>query len=136
MHRKGIGDIGALLQFLAAFDRDRERAHLEALRIEPGLAVAHVELPAVPGATQQFADAIAVVDAGLRRCQPRDAGGLVQRRALVRAAIEQREELAVDMKHDDVASLDADHLVAAEWNLRGARDDVTSHAWRFPFYSR
>src|ERR1700749_543304 len=98
MDREGLGDVGPLLhllgQFLAAFDRDRERADLEALRIAPGLAGAHVELPAVPGAAQEFADARALVDSGLRRGQARHAGGLLQRRALMRTAIEQREELA------------------------------------------
>jgi hypothetical protein len=38
----------------------------------------------------------------------------------MRAAVEQREEPAIDMEHDDVASLDVDHLVAAFWNLSGA----------------
>src|SRR5271165_3131382 len=44
MHRKGLGDVGALDGFfgklLAAFDRDRKGPHLDALGIEPGLAVA------------------------------------------------------------------------------------------------
>jgi hypothetical protein len=31
------------------------------------------------------------------------------------------------MKHDDVAAVDADHLVAAGRDLRGASDDVTGH---------
>jgi hypothetical protein len=43
----------------------------------------------------------------------------------MRAAVEQREELAIDMEHDDVASLDVDHLVAAFWNLSGAGDYTT-----------
>src|SRR6185312_5912442 len=77
-HLKGLGDIGSLLQFLTAFDRDRVGTHLEPFRVEPGLAVAHVELPAMPGAAQQFADTVAVVDSGLRRRQPRHAGRLVE----------------------------------------------------------
>src|SRR5580704_9898973 len=135
MHRKGLCHIRALLeslleffgQLLAALDCDRIGSYLDPLRIEPGLAGAHVEFPAVPGAAQQLADAGALVDAGLRRRQPRHACRLVERRALVRAAVEQRKELAVDMKHDDVAAVDADHLVAAGRNFRGARDDVTGH---------
>ena len=35
----------------------------------------------------------------------------------MRAAIEQREELAVDVEHDDVAAVDADNLVAAGRDL-------------------
>ena len=46
----------------------------------------------------------------------------------MRAAVEQREEFAVDMEHDDVAAVDFNHLVAAGRNIRGAGDDVTGHA--------
>src|SRR6516225_7614554 len=49
MYRECFGDIGSLGHSLsklrAAFDRNGKRANLESLRIEPGLAVAHVELP-------------------------------------------------------------------------------------------
>jgi hypothetical protein len=45
----------------------------------------------------------------------------------MRATIEQREEFAVDMEHDDVAALHADHLVAAGRDLCGAGDNVTGH---------
>src|SRR5918998_683415 len=44
--RKRLGHVWPLLQFFAAFDRDRIGAHLHPFRIEPGLAVAHVEFPA------------------------------------------------------------------------------------------
>ena len=46
----------------------------------------------------------------------------------MRAAIEQREELAVDVEHDDVAAIDVDHLVAAGRDVGGAGDDVAGHA--------
>jgi hypothetical protein len=117
VHRKGLGDVRPILQFFAAFDRDRMGANLDALRVEVRLSVAHVEFPAVPRAAQEFADARALVDTGLRRGQPRDAGGLLLRRTLMRAAIEQRKELAVDVEHDDVAAVDAKHLVAAGRNV-------------------
>jgi hypothetical protein len=45
----------------------------------------------------------------------------------VGAAIQQREELAIDVEYDDVAAVDLDDLVAAGWNVRSARDDVTGH---------
>jgi hypothetical protein len=45
----------------------------------------------------------------------------------MRAAVEQREEFAIDMEHDDIAAIDRKHLVAAGRNLGGARDDVTGH---------
>src|SRR5215472_8433476 len=131
MHRESLGDVRPLLhlfsQLLAALHGDRERADPEARRIEPGLAGAHVELPAMPGAAQELADAGALVDTGLGRGQARHAGGLVERRAFMRAAVQQREELAIDMEHDDVAAVDADHLVAARRDVRGTRDDVTGH---------
>ena len=66
MDREGLGDIWAFCQGLAILDHDGIGADLDALRIEPGLAVAHVELPTVPGAAQEFADALADIDAGLR----------------------------------------------------------------------
>src|SRR3979490_2443207 len=116
VHRKRFRDIRPLGQRLAVLDHDRKGPHFHARRVEPGLAGAHVELPPVPGATQEFADARALVDAGLRRGQPRYACGLVERRARMWAAIEQRKELAVDMEHQDVASVDANHLVAAGRN--------------------
>src|SRR3977135_879356 len=82
----------------------------------------------MPGTAQQFADPRALVDSGLGRGQPRHAGGLVERGALMRATIKQREELAIDVKHHDVAAVDADDLVAAGRYLRGASDDVPGHA--------
>src|SRR5262245_44099392 len=94
MDRERLRHVRPLLQFLATLDRDRIGADLDALRVEPGLAVAHVEFPAVPRAAQRFADARALVDSGLRRGQAGDAGGLFQRRALVRTTIEQRKEFA------------------------------------------
>src|SRR6201995_4873451 len=100
MHRKRFGYVGPLLQSLAALDRDRIGTDFHPLRIEPGLTVAHVEFPAVPRTAQELADPRALVDAGLRRRQPRHAGRLFQRRAGMRAAVEQREELAIDVEHD------------------------------------
>src|SRR5271168_209775 len=131
MHGKGFRDIWPLFhlfdELLTAFDRNGEGADLETLGVEPGLTVAHIELPAMPGTAQQFAHARAMIDARLRRRQPRHARRLVQRRALMRAAVQQRKELAVDMEHDNVAAVDADNLVAAGWNLASAGDDVTGH---------
>src|ERR1700750_2706836 len=43
VHRKRLGDIRPLGQRFALLDRYRVGPDLEALRIEPGLAVAHVE---------------------------------------------------------------------------------------------
>src|SRR5581483_1589475 len=127
MHRKRLGDIRPLRKLSAALHLDRIRPHLDPVGVEPGLAVAHVELPAVPCTAQELADARALVDAGLRRGQACDTGGLVERRALMGAAVEQCKELTIDMEHHDVPAIDLDHLVAAFGNLGGAGDDVTGH---------
>src|SRR5437762_9440627 len=124
---EGLGHIWALLQLFATLDGNRKGADFYALRIEPGLPVAHVEFPAVPAAAQEFADAGSLIDAGFRRGQPRHARGLVERRARVRTAVEQRKEFAIDVEDHDIAAFDANHLVAAGRDIRGARDDVTSH---------
>src|SRR6185503_16034909 len=102
---EGFGDIRPLRERFAVLDHNRIGSHLDAFRIEPGLSVAHVELPSVPGAAQQFADPRALVDAGLRRGQARNAGRLVERRAGMGTTVEQREELAIDVKYDDVAPI-------------------------------
>src|SRR3954469_13330787 len=71
MNRECLGDIRPLGQRLAILDHDRIGPDLDALGVEPGLAVAHVELPPVPGAAEQLPDPRAFVDAGLLRRQPR-----------------------------------------------------------------
>src|SRR4051812_35899244 len=81
----------------------------------------------MPGTAQHLADARALIDAGLGRGQPRHARRFLQRRAFVRAAVQQREELAIDVEHDDVAAGDIDDLVATGRDLRDGRDDVTGH---------
>ena len=42
---------------------------------------------------------------------------LLQWGAFMRAAVQQREELAIDMEHDDIAARDVDNLVAAGRDL-------------------
>src|SRR5580704_17512463 len=86
--RKRLGHERPLGQRLAVLDDHRIGANLDTRRIEIGLPVADVELPAVPGTPQHFADPRAVIDAGLGGCQPGDAYGLVERGAFVRAAVE------------------------------------------------
>jgi hypothetical protein len=45
----------------------------------------------------------------------------------MRAAIEQREEFAIDVEHDDVAAVDAKNLVAAGRDVGRSGDDVPGH---------
>src|ERR1700727_2212460 len=130
MDRKGFRHIGSLGERLAILDDNRISPDLDAFGIEPGLAVAHVEFPAVPGATEQFADTRALIHPGFRRGQPCYAGRLVERRTGMRAAIKQGEELAIGMEHDDVTALERDHFVTARRDVGGAGDDVTGHEER------
>src|SRR5260370_5553346 len=127
VNRKSLGHMRPLGQRLAVFDDNRIGSHLDAIRIEPGLPGADVELPSMPGATQEFADPRTLIDAGLRRGQACHARRLVKRRAFVRTAVEQREELAVDMEYNNVTAIYADNLVAAGRNLCGAGDNMPGH---------
>src|SRR5262249_61681184 len=52
--REGFRDIGPLHQRRPRLDRYLERPRASRVRIAPGLAGADVELPAVPGAAQEF----------------------------------------------------------------------------------
>src|SRR5947208_12719329 len=81
----------------------------------------------MPRAAQELADAVTDIDAGLWRRQSRNAGRFRQWRALMRTAIEQRKELAIDMEDHDIATLHVDNLVAAGSDICGTRDDVTCH---------
>ena len=65
---------------------------MHAVGIAPGLAGADIELPAMPGAAQHLALAGQAVFAGRRRYQAADDRPATERRALVRAAVDQREE--------------------------------------------
>src|ERR1044072_6243565 len=56
MHRKRLRHVRPFRQRFAVLDRHRIGPDLDALGVEPGLAGTHVELPAVPGAAQEFAD--------------------------------------------------------------------------------
>src|ERR1700733_10244818 len=130
MDRKGFRHIGSLGERLAILDDNRIGPDLDALGIEPGLAVAHVEFPAMPGATQQLTDTRALIHPGFRRGQPCYAGRPVERRTGMRAAIKQSEELAIGMEHDHVAALESDHLVTAWRDVGGTGNDVTGHDGR------
>src|SRR5258708_11840021 len=69
MHRKCLGHIRPLGQRLSVLDDHWIGTHLDPLRIEPGLAGAHVEFLSVPGAAQEFADPLALIDSRLLRGQ-------------------------------------------------------------------
>lgn len=81
----------------------------------------------MPGTAQHLPDPRALIDAGLGRGQPCHTSCFLQRGAFMRAAVQQRKELAVDVEHDDIAACDVDDLVAAGQDVAGSRDDVTGH---------
>src|SRR4029079_8592876 len=57
----------------------------------------------------------------------RDHPAGAQRSALMRAAVGQREILAVEIEHADLAAVDADDLAIARRDIDGAGDDLPLH---------
>ena len=82
-------------------DLDRIAAGTDRFWIGDGLAGADVEFPAVPGAAQDFAAAGVFVGAGLGGFDQAGGQAEAQTAALVRAAIEQAEILAVEVEDAD-----------------------------------
>src|SRR5205085_5132787 len=85
--REGLGDVGPLHQLRAGLDRDGKLSRAGGIRIAPGLPGADVELPAVPGAAQEFLVAGQPIVAGSLGLHQRDDAALAQRTAGVRTAI-------------------------------------------------
>src|SRR3954466_2584485 len=54
-HGDRFGDVGTLHQRIAGGDLHRVLSGLDARRLAPGLSVADVEFPAMPGAANDFA---------------------------------------------------------------------------------
>ena len=99
---EGLGDVRALDSLGPSRPAASARLHL--LRVAPGLAGADVELPGVPGATDDLAAADVFVLAGLlRRTRPREVA--LARQPPGAAAVRQREELAAEVEpHDGAAA--------------------------------
>src|SRR5690348_9681946 len=87
----GLGDIRALHDRGARLDIDGIGFYAEAARIAVGLARADVELPAVPGAADDFPELRVLDLAGVAGLRQTDQRTLAKSRALMRAAIEQAE---------------------------------------------
>ena len=77
------------------------------------LARAHVEFPPVPGAAQNFAGAGVFVMARLMRLDQAGQDAFAHRPALVRAAVEQPVEFAVQVENRDRAAAHRHQLAPA-----------------------
>ena len=95
-NRKGFGLKLALDQRPARFHLQLVAAHLGAVRFAPGFAGSQIELPAVPGTTEQFAPPAKLVRSRLGGFDQTDDAALAQRSPFMRAAVADGEVFAVD----------------------------------------
>src|SRR6185312_980181 len=93
-----------------------------------GLARANIELPAVPRATDDLTRPRVVDLAGIFGLRKPDQRPLAQPGALMRAAIQQAEKLALDVEDRDWPSVDGEKLARTRWQLLHRRDDMTGHS--------
>src|SRR5947209_18785021 len=99
----------------------------EALRVAIGLPGADVEFPAMPGTAQDLAWPRIFDDAGIGGLRQPDQRALAQRGALVRAAVQQAEELALDVEHRDRALVDGEEFSRPRWQLVHRGNNVSRH---------
>src|SRR6202043_2770409 len=126
-HRKGFGLVGPLPQLGPRLDRLRVLTRAQPLRVAPGAAGANVELPGMPGATDDLALPGIAVIARLRRFEEAGEPAMGEASALVRAAVVEGEELAVDVEDDDRPVADRHELATAGGNFTYRRDHVPGH---------
>ena len=91
------------------------------------MAGADIEFPAVPGAADDFAEPGIFDVAGIGRLREPDQRAFAQRRALMRAAVQQAEELALDVEDRDRALIDGEELARARRQLVHRGDDMSGH---------
>ena len=103
-------------------------AGLDLVGLAPGLAGAKVEEPAVPRAADDLAGALVVDLAGLVGGDQRGHDAVAHLAALVGTAVEEPDEVAVEIEDDDLPPLDGDELAGARRNFIDLCDDVTGHA--------
>src|ERR1700761_1954372 len=109
----GLRHIWPLHHGSARFDIDRISLHPKAFWVAIGLAGADVELPAMPGAAQDFAEPGVFDLTGIGRLRKPDQRSFAERRALMRAAVHQAEELALDVEDRDRPVIDGDEFARA-----------------------
>src|SRR5262249_2494294 len=105
-HGNRLGDIGAFDDVCAGLDMRRIRLDAEPARVAVGLSGAYVEFPAVPRAADDLAEPGVFDLAGIVRLREPDQRAFAERGALMRAAIEQPEELALDVEDRDRPAVD------------------------------
>ena len=120
----------------ARLDRDVVAADPDGARIEPGLARAQVELPAVPRAADDLVAARNLVLAGPRRRHQPGLTTVAQRAALVRAAVSTAKYSPPTLNTPDGAAADLDDLPLAGRDIVHSSDDVAGHSGRSPPGSR
>ena len=122
----GLGDVGALHQRLARARRVRCRpAGLQARRLAPGLARCGCRTPShARGSAASRPGASGGSSRACRSPTGPTTQAEAERRALMRAAVDQREEFAAEVEHADLAAADGDDLAAARGDLRAA-----PHGW-------
>ena len=98
------------------------------MRIAVRLPGADVELPAVPGAAQDFALAGVADVAGEIGFGKPDQRAFAERRALVRTAIEQAKEFALHIEDGDWTVFENEEFARPRRQFAHRGNDVTSYA--------
>ena len=111
-HRERLGDIGPLHHAGAGLDMRGIGFDAKAFGVAIGLAGADVELPAVPGAAQDLAQS-GIDHSGLGGLRKPDQWSFAQGGALVRAAVHQAEEFALDVEDRDRPLIDGEEFTRA-----------------------
>src|SRR5207245_11481173 len=102
-------------------------AGAKALGVAIGLPGADVELPAVPGAADDLAE-LGIFDlAGIAGLREPDQRALAQRGALMRAAVQEAEELALDVEDRDRPPVDGEEFSRPRWQLVHRGNNVSRH---------
>src|SRR5260364_240887 len=126
-----LGDVRAFHEVPAGLALDVVVAQPRGAWVAPGLAGGELELPAVPGAAQEFPVAFEAIVAGTRGL--RDAGddAGADPRAAMRTAVQQRMQPSVDVEQCDLAAVDEGGPARARRQFVGGTDDVAAHDRRY-----
>src|SRR5690242_17575727 len=122
--RHGLSNERTLCQRLARHHLNVVSPRLYTLRVTPGLARLDVELPTVPRTPQHFAVAFQPIFAGPVSGEAAQHEADAQWRAFVRATVDQRVELTVDVEDADRPTGNIDDLAFARRDLADGCDDV------------
>src|SRR5690349_17380561 len=122
-----LGDVGSLHHRRARLDIDRIGFHAEAARVAIGLPGADVELPAVPWTANDLAKPGVFDLTGIAGAREPDQRAFAKCGALMRAAIEQAEELALDVEDRDRPVIDGDEFTRPRRQLIHRGNHMTRH---------